>query len=279
MTTKTLRTLPAATIALGIILSACSNNSSYDDTTISFALMTQSRAYTLQGSAADYQADKDLTYLDSASLLIPTVIGTHDVRTLQDSIFSVAFDTTGIDHRQLAERYFENIAAENGYKTEIADGISINNCDGFDVVSGAVSTLTPDMLVYCVTVENYSPRAAHGITTKRYINYAIADGKVITLNDIFTAQGLQSLPEAIAKRANDLVSVFGPTEVTALPSGNNFYISAAGEIVFVYQQYEIASFAQGIISIPFYSYELCNYMTPAGLHLFGIQHLSTDSEE
>lgn len=258
------------------MFSACNQNSSYDDKTISFAQMTQSRGYILEGSAKDYQTEKDLTFLDSASLIVPTLIGNKDIRVLQDSIFSIAFDTIGVDHKVLAEAYFDKVAADNGYKAVAKDNdsITIDICDGFNVVSGAVNTLTPDMLVYCVTNESYAPRAAHGITTKRYVNYSISDGNIITLGDIFTPQGLKDLPEAIARRATDLASVFGPTEVTALPSGGNFYISPAGEIVFVYQQYEVASFAQGIISIPFYPYELASYMTAGGLHIFGLQQFA-----
>lgn len=276
MKTKTLIPLAAFAVMVISMMQACSNDPAYDDKTISFAQMTASRGYILEGTAADFQADRDLTFLDSASLLVPTLVGNQDVRALQDSIFSLAFDSTGIDHKAIAMAYFDKVAADCGYKAveSTSDSISILACDGFNVVSGAVNSLTPDMLVYCVTCDSYAPRAAHGISTRRYVNYSIADGKVITLSDIFTPRGLKELPEAIARRAGDLVSVFGPTEVTALPSGGNFYVSSAGEIVFVYQQYEVASFAQGIISIPFYPYELSTYMTAGGLHMFGLEQFA-----
>lgn len=269
--------MPAVIAAAAAVMTqACSDNSAYDDKTISFAQMTAGQGYILEGTAADFQTDRDLTFLDSASLLVPTLVGNQDIRALQDSIFSLAFDSTGVDHKAIAMAYFDKMAADCGYKAVKTDGDSINilACDGFNVVSGAVNSLTPDMLVYCVTCDSYAPRAAHGISTRRYVNYSIADGKVITLSDIFTPQGLKELPEAIARRAGDLVSVFGPTEVKSLPAGGNFYVSSAGEIVFVYQQYEVASFAQGIISVPFYPYELSTYMTAGGLHMFGLEQFA-----
>jgi hypothetical protein len=43
--------------------------------------------------------------------------------------------------------------------------------------------------------------------------------------------------------------------------------------VFSYQPYEIASFAQGTINIPFYAYELIDYMSAEGIELFNLEDL------
>lgn len=114
------------------------------------------------------------------------------------------------------------------------------------------------------------PRAAHGMTVKHYINYLTDSGKIITLNDIFTPAGIADLPAIIAKRAADRVAILGPTEVDSLPANGNFYISPSREIVFSYQPYEVASFAQGFINIAFYPYELVSYMTPEAIKYFGL---------
>lgn len=272
------RTILHSTIAAAavVLFCRCAGTSSYEDKTISFSQLTVSRSYSLEDSATDFQSDKDLTLLDSASMLIPDVVCNKDVRALQDSIFSIAFDSIGADHRKIALDYFDKTASELNYKAieSSDDSISIVACDGFTVISGTVNSLTPEMLVYCVTCDSYMPRAAHGISTRRYVNYSIGAGKVITLTDIFTPEGLKELPGTIADRARDLSAVFGPTEVTAIPAGGNFYISTSGEIVFVYQQYEVASFAQGIISVPFYPYELSSFMTAGGLRMFGLDQFA-----
>ena len=37
----------------------------------------------------------------------------------------------------------------------------------------------------------------------------------------------------------------GSTDITEIPCGGNFYLTPDGEIVFSYQPYEVASYAQG----------------------------------
>jgi hypothetical protein len=81
------------------------------------------------------------------------------------------------------------------------------------------------------------------------------------------------LPERIAEQAEAMSDMIGPTTVGDLPADGNFYISSEGEIVFAYQPYEVASYAQGPINIPFYSYELIDYMTDEGIALFHLEDL------
>ena len=117
------------------------------------------------------------------------------------------------------------------------------------------------------------PRAAHGMSTRNYINYLISDNMIVALSDIFSDSGLKDLPALIARRAIEQEATFGPTEISSLPANDNFYISADGEIVFAYQPYEIASYAQGFINVPFFPYELAEHMTPAGLAIFGLDSI------
>lgn len=263
----------AASIATAVLLfSSCGIRSDRDEHTISFVSLNQTGAYTLDGTAGLFGVKSDLLFIDSVSLIIPDIVGNNDVSALRDSIFSAAFDTIGVDRKAIVDNYFDKIVAETGYDASplSTDSVDIYSADGFNIITGSVTNLTPDLMVYCITTDNYAPRAAHGYTTKRYINYSVDDGRIITLDGIFTPAGLQALPALIAKRAGNLFAVLGPTEISALPSSDNFYISTSEEIVFVYQPYEVASFAQGIIEVPLYPYELSNYMTAYGLKIFGL---------
>ena len=67
-----------------------------------------------------------------------------------------------------------------------------------------------------------------------------------------------------------MVAQLGPTDITALPSMGNFYLDLDGHIVFVYQPCEVASHAQGEIAVPFYDFQLSDYMTAEGSALFGL---------
>lgn len=273
---KPSRPILAITILAAIAASSCVNQSTYDDKSISFTELKQSKSFQLENTAEDYGIDRDLIYFDSVSILVPTLIGNHDVRPLQDSIFKMALDTTGIEHQALLDKYFEKTISDIGFtaKEIDSDTVNISIADGFEIINGAVINLNSQLLVYCITNESYAPHAAHGMTVKKYVNYRNDTGKILTLNDIFSPSGIKELPSLISSRANDLSAIFGPTEVSALPAGNNFYISPAGEIVFAYQPYEIASFAQGFINVPFYPYELIDHMTAEGLELFNLQDLN-----
>lgn len=259
------------------ILSACTTKSAYD-TPISLAGFSLSKTYSLQNSAESFDREEDLIFVDSISMLIPTLIGSNDLKPLQDSIFKAAFDSTAIDHQALAKAYFSKINGELGFiSVEDKEKVNYIQADGFNVVRGTVINLTPRLMVYCVANETMMPLAAHGMQLRTYINYNIENASIISLTDIFTEEGLTKLPEAIAKRADDRVTVFGPTEVEGLPHNGNFFISSAGEIVFAYQPYEIASYAQGFINIAFYPYELISYMTPFGIQFFCLNDLADSS--
>jgi hypothetical protein len=146
---------------------------------------------------------------------------------------------------------------------------------GYRIVSGFLVNMTSDMIVYCVKTSTFEPSDAHSLTTRRYINYLFAEnGKVLTLNDIFTPEGLKQLPARIAEQAEAIEDEIGPTSVTDLPSDNNFFISSEDEIVFCYQPYEIAPFSQSSINIAFYPHELADYMTPVGISIFNLEDIS-----
>ncbi|MDE6702366.1 MAG: RsiV family protein [Muribaculaceae bacterium] len=256
-------------------IAGCTSKSLYSDHTISFATISESKTYSLIGSAESFGCEDNLLFVDSVSLLIPTFAGKSDIRPLQDSIFKAAFDSTDVDHRSLIDGYFNKVNMELGFAIETEDTlINYIQADGFEVIRGSIINLTPRLMVYCITNENMMPLAAHGMQTKRYINYDIDRAMVINLTDLFTDGGIAALPRLIAERAADRVSLFGPTEVNGLPSNSNFFISPAGEIVFAYQPYEIASYAQGFINVAFFPYELINYMTQEAIIFFGLTDIA-----
>lgn len=86
-----------------------------------------------------------------------------------------------------------------------------------------------------------------------------------SLSAIFLpVKGLEKLPSLLRQTATSMRGSIGQTDLTALPADDNFCVNGDGEIVFVYQPYEIASYAQGIIRIPGGAYILSDYFTPYG---------------
>lgn len=250
---------------------ACSESPA-DNTTIAFETIGGSAAYRLDGSGRDYDCDSDLVYYDTACIVMPTVIFNQDITALQDSILQAAFDTVAVDHLEAMKTYFRATASEAGYpvvETDHGDK-ERDSSDGLTAVTGNVFSLSPELLTYRVNHYVLPPHSANGISTNRYITYSIPQGKILNLQDLFTPEGLEKLPAEIAARARALRSLLGPTNVTELPASGNFYIDLDGSIAFVYEPSEVASFAQGEICVPFYPYQLTEYMTATALKLFGL---------
>ncbi|MDO4319845.1 MAG: RsiV family protein [Bacteroidales bacterium] len=263
----TIKTLLPCAIAAAAMLGSCDGNRG--DNRIQFENLTAKAAYRLQGTAGDFDCDSDLLWFDSVSIVMPESLYGHDIKPLRDSILRYAFDTIAAPDEAM-KAFFTATIEESGYNpVEITVNDSIEAAaEGLTYVNGNVASLSGDWLTYCVTTAVNMPRAAHGLSINKYITYAMNEGRILTLSDIFTPEGIKALPAIIRDQAKRMADIIGPTSITALPSGDNFMISNDGSIIFAYQPYEVASYAQGEIRIPFYAYQLSEYMSPTGLRLF-----------
>ncbi|MCM1036160.1 MAG: RsiV family protein [Bacteroides sp.] len=267
--------LPLAILATAALATGCARQSDSgsaagtNDTRIELKTLTGSYTYRLTGSAADFMRDSDITCFDSAAVVMPEHIGGRDIKPLRDSILRLAFDTIA-SPADAMQAYFKREAAKSGYTPAAvpASASAEAAAEGLLLIDGSVISLTPGWLTYCVTTAVSEPGAAHGLTTKRYLNYSIIDGNLVTLSTLFTPAGLAALPELIAKQAQRMRPVLGDTSIDALPADGNFLVASDGTIIFAYQPYEVASYAQGEIRVPFYPYQLSDLLTPAGLRLF-----------
>lgn len=271
---NTIKTTIIATAA--VALAGCHSADNYADNSLAFNRVEMQQSYRLAGSAADYDSDCDISFGCNAELLMPTVLFGKPVEALQDSILNTAFGTYGPDHAKVIASAMRKAAEESGYKvvdTVLPDSVVrdvpnfLSRYDGFSAVEGDVETLTSKVLSYAVTNSTYFPSAAHGMYGTRYINYDLDKGKVIGLTDIFTTEGIAALPGIIRSTAVKMESTIGMTDITTLPADDNFYLTAGAEIVFAYQPYEVASYAQGEIQIPIAAYLLSQYLTDEGTAL------------
>lgn len=253
---------------------SCSTDGSRETGRVAFESVESSASYRLLNSAREYGSDEDIVYSDSVNMLLPTCLYGHDVAPLRDSIMKLAFDTVGSDISSVLDGYMQHTISQFGYPTERADSLPAGHtADGFNNIEGSVVNLTSELLVYCVSTDDYQPRAAHGMSTRFYLNYDLRSDKVLSASDLFKPELTDSLVAAIQTQADALEQVIGPTTITALPAGDNFMLAPSGEIIFVYQPYEVASYAQGMIRVSFYPYELVDYMTPFAVSLFRLTDL------
>ena len=234
------------------------------DATLSFDTRTATKTYKIDLPEELKNGEtSDPIYRQTVSLVIPTALAGADISELNDSIISIALGGKGMKLNDAIPAWQKKTAEQTGYSVspvkETADEISC-----FDSIDGAVITLTPELLVYRITASGYSWRAAHGMSINSYLNFSIKDKKLVTLSTLFTPEGLAKLPSLIAQAAKANEAALGPTTITALPEGGNFYLSDYDAVVFAYQPYEVASYAQGEIKVPLYPYELTDLLTPAG---------------
>lgn len=244
---------------------------------INFSTDTRAYVFTLENSAAAYGTDTDLMVACRSCILMPETVLGNNIASLRDTVNELAFGNTG--GQSLPGEYFRNAAQEFGFNASVLDitvdaADSIKGCtaaiagyDGYITVDGFVQSMTGRILCYAVEASEYAPRAAHGMYSVNYINYDMSQGKVFSLSDLFTTNGMTELPSIISAKAASMTGYIGQTSIDSLPSGNNFTVTPDGNIVFVYQPYEVASYAQGIISIPVAAYTVDSLLTDYGKKL------------
>ena len=263
LTGKKIAAVAVALLAVSAV--SCSEKETVNNNESVFETFTGAASYRLAGSAKEFQMDSDVVYSDSISLLMPMKLAGCDVKALQDSIIYKAMQIKGRPLKEAIAMWLDTMANnQEDFKPEKISDKYAQEPGSMDIVEGYVANLTPQVLVYCVEWQGYMAGGGHGMYGRSYINYSLENGgSIITLDKLFTVDGLKELPARISEQAESMMDKIGPT----------FFISSEGEIVFSYQPYEVASYAQGIVNIPFYPYELADYMTPYAISFFGLTDL------
>lgn len=262
-----LLSLAAAALAVGMffVFDACTNEEDSAQS-IRFTNITLDRSYRLLGSNVDFESDSDLVFSCRFAMLFPEQVYDHDINALKDSILVRTLDSVSTDRYALVEAAFRGAAAEIGYP--IADTVArFETSDGYFLAEGAVTTLSSSILSYAVKVSEMQPGAAHGFYTTSYINYDLVGARIFTLDQIIDPAHTADVLKIIRRTARQMRAYVGITSIDSYPSGGNFYVSLSNDILFAYQPYEIASYAQGEIEIPVAAYDLADYLTPYGRHL------------
>lgn len=243
---------------------------------LSFRRITVEQSYRLVGSAIDYESENDLSIGCRTDILMPEKLYANNVEAIKDSILAIAFKNVESSIGNTIEKGMKSYLDDSGYaladtimpdSVVTAESEFLSRYDGYVAVEGDLETLTHKVLSYALTVSNYFPESAHGMYGTVYINYDLVNGCFIHLSDLFTDKGMEALPRKIRKMALALHPLIGATDIRTLPADNNFYITASNDIVFAYQPYEVASYAQGEIQIPVPAYLLSDFLTPLGAEL------------
>lgn len=229
----------------------------------------------------------DTVYLDQyVSLLWPKSFGDADLSVLRDSLLSYCFgDTTCAGPEEAIHKFVSDVsvlAGEDGeesvYKNiEPVDSLPVDiaglGCY-FNNVMATVTDLNEEMVTYQVTLSSYLG-GAHPYTTIRPFTYDFEAGRVLTLDNMFTTAGRDSIMpvivNALARQLDVPVSRLDRAGIftAQLTYPGQPYISN-NVLYFHYNPYDIAPYAAGMIDVAVYPYEVERFLAPGVARLFDV---------
>ncbi len=119
-----------------------------------------------------------------------------------------------------------------------------------DYITGAVAGSHGDILSYTMTKYAYTG-GAHGMTSETALNFDMKTGSLLTEGDFFKEGYKEKLPALLSGHLAS--SLENPADTSMLftreigPNGN-FQVTEEG-VTYIYNQYEIAPYAMGIIRV------------------------------
>ena len=223
-------------------------------------------------------ADGDTLYFENSfSAFWPQVINGKPCTELQQALLRAMTDSVGL--KQL-DNVTEFLLDPSNYTELNADRLipvnTVKQDEGklsTSEIKVNMQTMGDRLLVYHLGTYSYMAGAAHGIYANNYVTYDLRSEKAVKFEDVIADTTL--LRTAILKAIKntydyDTDDLFFPDN-GLLPLPRDFYIE---DHVFhaIYQVYEIASYAQGMIDAPIYPYmlkpeEMKRLFTPYGLEL------------
>lgn len=204
----------------------------------------------------------------------------YDVKVILSKIQKKVLDATGLDsENSVIKNNITNLIESdfNDWKEGEAsplpeDGPGLSNTL---YMQGSIDFFNGKILCYKTYMEAYTG-GAHGYYSYNYIVFDMTDGSVISASDIFNEgykNGLSKILRNRAKTTNnwseeDLISnLNSPDEIEA---SDNFRISN-DSITFVYNPYEIGSYATGIVTISVPFNEIKEFLKDDKVHILPIE--------
>ena len=220
----------------------------------------------------------DTVYFDNSfSAFWPQIINGKPCPELQKGLFRAMTDSAGLNQLDnvidflLNPANYTEIEAEQFFPVnEVKDD---ENKLSTSKVSVIMESMTDRLLIYHLGTSSYMAGAAHGIYANNYVTYDLKTEKTVTFEDVIADTTLlrTALLKSIKQTYDyDKDDLFIPDD-GLLPLPRDFHLD--GQVFHaVYQVYEIASYAQGMIDAPIYPYmlkpeEMKRLFTPYGLEL------------
>lgn len=238
-----------------------------DSMPFSAVLIDAARTYAFKSDG------EDTYYTISLNAEWPRRIGDSSIKALEDTLIGAIIP--GSSHRDLKEAltdYMLDTAevvvspAETIYPSEIPDTARYTFFNNTRVVRTALSRR---YVTYQVMTSNYTG-GAHPSTVVTPITFDLANSRPVTPDFIFVPGSQKAILAAITQSLADANNCT-PTTLTekgffsnTITWPNSMSINADGNIEFLYQQYEIAPYSMGIITVTVDPYQIESQLTPEG---------------
>lgn len=187
-------------------------------------------------------------------------------------------DSVSTSFRQAADRWLANtwLFEDEGVQTKLVD--SLANCEHYNFARKEASiTRDGNLATMLITTETFAAFAAHGLYSAQYVVMDLDTREIVHLNDLVdTAQ----LGEVIIRAIEDLAvnkdvsdcvfEEYHKAGRVAVPQ--DFFIDSTRSVInLVFQQYDIAPYACGIMTVSLPIFWLSKHipLTPYCKELFG----------
>lgn len=189
------------------------------------------------------------------------------LHTLQWTVLSDVFgvENVGSSPKMVMEAYVHELATDfkDVYSSYEPGFTSVQQCS-FELKAEVISQ-NNDILAYKIETYSYMG-GAHGVGNTVYRNYNLATGKAISEEDLFlpgykealTGRMLESLvaSDDNVKSIEDLKAMYF---VDGIRPNGNFYLTGDG-MTYVFNPYEAAAYARGIVEIALSKEELLSLL-------------------
>ena len=281
------KTLLFALLAICALWSSCGNNSNNGNGSAAAAVDNPKVTDSTLCQFSNLDIDKQFSYIDedgdtlyfdnSFSAFWPQIINGKPCPNLQQALFRAMTDSAELNQLDKVTDFLLDPSNYTDYESKLLMPAKSVKDDENKLSTSEVKvnmeSMTDRLLTYHLGTYSYLAGAVHGIYAHNYVTYDLQTDKAVTLDDVVADTTmlrtaiLRSIKQTYDYDKDDL---FIPDN-GLLPLPRDFYFDNSVMHV-IYQVYEIASYAQGLIDAPIFPYmlkpeEIKRLFTPYGLEL------------
>lgn len=249
-----------------------------DNKQVTDTTLCQFRNIKMEKMFAYPDEERDTLYFDNTFIALwPEVINGKPCTELQQALFRAMTDSAELDRLDKVTDFLLDPSNYTDYDRKLLSPVTSVKYDENKLSTSEVrvnmESMTDRLLTYHLGTYSYLAGAVHGIYANNYVTYDLQTEKAVAFEDVIADTTL--LRTAIFKAIKQTYDyekddLFLPDN-GLLPLPRDFFFD--GSVLHVlYQVYEIASYAQGMIDAPIYPYmlkpeEIKRLFTPYGLEL------------